>query len=236
MLRTISWYSSFLWRLRKSKPQLEIAEKLYAEGKIDEARAIAFKESSEFARVSIEKANCNVTVEGLENIPDGPVLYVSNHQSNFDIAVIMYYINKPKGFIAKEELKKLDTLKRWMDLLGCVFMDRSTPKKSLAAIIEGTKILKSGYSLVICPEGTRSKSNVMGEFKAGSFKLATKSKVPIVPVTIDGTYKAMEANKNMIKPAEIKLFVHKPIYTANLTKEEEANLPTLVKNIIAEKL
>ena len=115
-------------------------------------------------------------------------------------------------------------------------MDRSSLKKSAAAIIEGVNILKNGYSLVIFPEGTRSKGGPMCEFKAGSFKLATKAKVPIVPVTINGSYKLMEANNNMIKPAEVDLYIHPMIETYNLTKEEEKQLHTVVENIIKSKL
>jgi len=115
-------------------------------------------------------------------------------------------------------------------------MDRSNLRKSAAAIIEGVKIIKAGHSLVIFPEGTRSKGGPLGEFKAGSFKLATKSNAPIVPITINGSYKLMEANNNRIKAANVELFIHPPIETKNLSKEEQEKLPTVVKEIIASKL
>ena len=79
--------------------------------------------------------------------------------------------------------------------------------------------------MVVFPEGTRSKGEQMGEFKAGSFKLATKAKVPIIPVTIDGSYKIMEGNKYRICPAKVNVYVHKPI---------ETKLPELVQKIIQE--
>lgn len=104
------------------------------------------------------------------------------------------------------------------------------------AIVEGIKIIKEGHSLVIFPEGTRSKGGPLGEFKAGSFKLATKSKAPIIPVTMDGTYKLMEAQGGKVKPATVNVYIHPPVETANLTKEEQIELPERVKNIIASKL
>ena len=116
------------------------------------------------------------------------------------------------------------------------FMDRNDMKQSAQTIIDGIKQLKAGINMVIFPEGTRSKGAPVGEFKAGSFKLATKSKAPIVPVTIDGTYKVMEGNKNKIKPAEINLIIHEPIYTDKLTKEEIAELPEKVRSIIVADL
>ena len=90
--------------------------------------------------------------------------------------------------------------------------------------------------MVIFPEGTRSKGDEMGEFKAGSFKLATKAKVPIIPVTIKGSYKLMEANGNKIKPDMVEIFIHPEIPTADLSKEELSNLPEKVKSIIGSKL
>ena len=80
--------------------------------------------------------------------------------------------------------------------------------------------------MVIFPEGTRSKGGICHEFKAGSFKLATKSNVLLVPVTIDGTYNLREANeKKRIKGASVDLIIHKPINVATLSKEEIAELP-----------
>ena len=106
----------------------------------------------------------------------------------------------------------------------------------MEGILEGIKTLKNGHSLVVFPEGTRSRGDKMGEFKSGSFKLATKSKVPIVPLTIDGTYRVMEANKILIKPSNINFYVHKPIYTDKLSKEEITKLPETVEHIIRSKL
>ena len=76
----------------------------------------------------------------------------------------------------------------------------------------------------------------MSEFKSGSFKLATKAKVPIVPVTIDGSYKILEGNNYIINPSKVDVYIHEPILTDNLTKEETNELPKKVKNIIQGKI
>ena len=136
----------------------------------------------------------------------------------------------------KKELKKLPLINKWITLAGSIYLDRENPRKSMEGILEGIKTLKNGHSLVVFPEGTRSRGDKMGEFKSGSFKLATKSKVPIVPLTIDGTYRVMEANKILIKPSNINFYVHKPIYTDKLSKEEIAKLPETVEHIIRSKL
>jgi len=189
-----------------------------------------------FSVSQIKFTGSSVNVEGLENIPEDAVLFVSNHQSYFDIGVFLAYIPKPLGFVAKAELSKIPVLKRWMEEFRCVFLDRSDIKKSAKAITQGIDILKSGRSLVIFPEGTRSKGRDMLDFKAGSFKLATKSKVPIVPVTINDTYKILENNNGYVRSAEVHVYVHEPISTRDLTTEEAAALPGRVRDIISSKL
>ncbi|SUY46170.1 1-acyl-sn-glycerol-3-phosphate acyltransferase [Clostridium putrefaciens] len=237
MLRTIAWYTHFTTSLIGKIPGIYKVKSLERQGKIKEKDEYVNKVTSDWAMSHVKLSGAKVNVYGKENIPkDIPVLFVSNHQGNFDIALFMSYIDKPKGYVAKIEMKKIPVLKTWMEYMHCVFMDRSSIRKSAEAIVEGIKILKSGYSLVIFPEGTRSRGNEIGNFKAGSFKLATKAKVPIVPVTLNGSYKLMEQNGGRVKPAEVEIFIHPMIRTDNLSKEELDNLPSDVKGIIQSKL
>ena len=189
--------------------------------------------ATKWAKAQLKRTGARIKVTGTENIPECPVVFVSNHQSNVDIAVFLAEIEKNKGFVAKVEMLKVPSMRDWMKELNCVFMDRDDIKQSARTILEAIEIVKNGYSMVIFPEGTRSKGVRLGEFKAGSMKLATKSRAPIVPITINGSYKLMEANKNRIVPADITLTIHPPIETANMTKEEELLLAEKVKDIIA---
>ena len=181
-------------------------------------------------------SGAKINVIGQENLPkDQTVLFVSNHQSNFDIPLLLSSIDIPKGFIAKKELERWPVISTWMKYTNCIFMDRYNLRKSAQSIVEGINLLKSGYSMVIFPEGTRSKGNPVDEFKGGSFKLATKSKCPIVPLTINGTYKLLEANNNMIKGADIELVIHATIDVNTLSKEELEKLPETVHSIISSR-
>ena len=237
MFRSFKWYIlGYVGTLVAFIPKEKEAQKLLAEGKIDEMNNIVCLGTRTISQKLIKLSDSTVNVHGLENIPEGPVLFVSNHQSNMDIAIICGFIDKPKGFIAKKELKKLPLINKWITLAGSIYLDRENPRKSMEGILEGIKTLKNGHSLVVFPEATRRRGDKMGEFKSGSFKLATKSKVPIVPLTIDGTYRVMEANKILIKPSNINFYVHKPIYTDKLSKEEIAKLPETVEHIIRSKL
>ncbi|MEG1254450.1 lysophospholipid acyltransferase family protein [Clostridium sp.] len=237
MFRTIIWFGHFAISLGVKAINIFKVKSLDKKGKIEEKESYIHEVTSKWALSQLKYSGARVKVYGEENIPKNiPVVFISNHQGNFDIPLLMSYINKPKGFIAKIETLKIPIVRTWMKYIHCVFMDRSNLRKSAAAIIEGVKIVKDGHSLVIFPEGTRSKGGPLGEFKSGSFKLATKSNAPIVPITINGSYKLMEANGNKIKAADVNIFIHPPIETKNLTKQEQENLPGMVKEIIESKL
>lgn len=208
---------------------------LTKKGDLEKRDAYIHKVTTRWAKFVMKLAGAKITVIGEDNIPkDQTVLFVANHQSNFDIPLLMSSINVPKGFIAKKELEKVPIISTWMKYIKCIFMDRSNLRKSAESIVEGIKLLKGGYSMVIFPEGTRSKGGPVKEFKAGSFKLATKSKYPIVPVTIDGTYKLLEANNNWVKGADVRLIIHPPIDVTSLSKEEANDLHNTVRSIISK--
>ncbi|WP_097026262.1 lysophospholipid acyltransferase family protein [Clostridium peptidivorans] len=212
-------------------------KKIKRENGAKAAEELVYNYAVEWAEFVIDKVDMKVNVIGLENLPEGSCLYVGNHQSLLDIPVILAGIKKPMGFIAKKEMEKYNIISDWMKEIHCVFMDRSNVRESIKSINEGIENLKNGYSMVIFPEGTRSKGPSLGEFKKGSMKLGTKAEVPIVPITIDGTYKCMEGNpKNKIKSAEVNLIINKPIDPSTLSREEQNNLAEKVKEIIKESL
>ena len=237
MFRTIKWYFKFMFMLFFFFSRLKKAERLLKNNEMEKFYKYSFYQTSNWAMNRIKDSGATINVYGKENIPtDRNVVFISNHQGDFDIAIFMALIPKEKGFVAKIELNKIPILRTWMRYLGCVFMDRKDLKQSLKTINQAISFIKKGHSMVIFPEGTRSKSDTMGEFKAGSFKLATKTNVPIVPVTIDGSYKLKEKNNGRIKPDIVNVYIHKPVYVENMSNEDKENLPKMVKDIIAEKL
>ncbi len=234
-MRTLIWFASFwVTTLYKSFHILKI-KSLMKKGLIVEKRNYAYKIAQQWAKNLIFLTGSKVKIIGLENIPThGAVLFASNHQGNFDIPLLLSNLPCPVGFVAKIELKKLPIVSTWMKLLECVFIDRKDIRQSLRTISEATEILKSGQSMVIFPEGTRSKSHEMDAFKPGSLKLATKAGVPVIPVTISGSYKIMESNNNKIKPAHVKIIISKPINPTELDKSTD--LTVTVFNSIKENL
>lgn len=236
-MRTIYWYTTFLLSLITAYPKYVKAKRLQKTSDAATSRKYIHETSKKWMMSALKRSGATVEVHGLEFLPkDQNVVIVSNHQGNFDIPLLIGYIDIPKGFISKIEAKKIPVISKWMELMNCIFMDRSTLKGSAGAIIEGIKTLKQGHSLVIFPEGTRSRGDKMGEFKAASFKLATKSGIPILPVTIDGSYRLMEKNHNRIKPAHVKLTIHPMVITKGLSKEAMQALPDEVYNTIQSEL
>ncbi|EOO16682.1 lysophospholipid acyltransferase family protein [Bacillus cereus] len=216
-----------LWRIKRKANAMSPQEK----------DSVVYKTTNWFGKKMVGVTGSTVEVKGLENVPkDKPVLVVSNHQSNMDIPVLLGYLNKPIGFVSKAEIKKFPVVPTWMELMNCVFMDRSDRRQSLKAIKDGIELLKSGHSIVIFPEGTRSKGGEIGEFKAGSFHLAVKSGVSILPVTLDGTYKMFEANGNRMKPAHATLIISKPITPEEYASMDAKELTQHTKAIIASQL
>ena len=237
MIRIIFCYVNFIFSVVLHIPHLFHAKKILKRDGQAAFDQYTNRVTRAWAGRRVELSGAKITVIGEENIPkDRNVLFISNHQSDFDIALFMAKIPKPAGFMAKIELAKIPVIKSWMDNIHCVFMDRSDMKQSVKAIMNGISNLKNGYSMVIFPEGTRSKSDRMGEFKAGSFKLATKPQIPIVPVTLNGSYKVLEENHYRITPAEVIVTIHPLIETKGLTKEEQLTLPEKVKAMIQKDL
>lgn len=162
------------------------------------------------------------------------MVFVPNHQSYFDIPVLLAWLEKPHPLVSKVEVKKLPLIRQWMELLGCVFIDRDNARQSVSALGEAAKtMVERQRSLIIFPEGTRSRGEQLGDFKSGGFRAALKAGVPVVPVVIDGTYRAMEANHMWIKPASVKVQVLEPIPTKGMTREESKQIGERVRGLIA---
>lgn len=236
MIRTILWFIWFGLSLILSLPALLWALILDKLNNNEKRIKVVHKATSLWARSLVGLSGSKIKVTGEENLPEGPVLFISNHQSNFDIPILMSYIDKPKAFISKIEVVKIPVVSSWMRQMKCVFMDRKDIRQSITAINQGVEYLKDGYSMIIFPEGTRSVGQAMSEFKAGSFKLATKSGVPIVPVVINGSYKIMGKGSSIIKPAKVEISILSPIETSELSKDKVKELPETVHEIIKNSL
>ena len=188
-------------------------------------------------RIALWLAGTKVIVKGEENVPkDTAVLYVGNHRSLFDIPVTYVRVPRPTGYVAKLELKKVPLLRTWMTNLHCLFLDRKNIKEGLKTILSGIEKAKSGISICIFPEGTRNKrGDCVLPFHEGSFKIAEKSGVPIVPMVLVNTENIFESHFPKVKPTTVMVEYCEPIYLDKLSKEQKKFIGAHVHDLIEEK-
>ena len=234
ILRTIVWFFYFFGALIVLTPKMNEAKRRKAAGDESGCRAIVDRYVPMWMSTLMRIAGCTVTVNGLENIPkDRAVVFTPNHQSDYDIPITLVHLDRPHALVAKVETLKIPLVRTWMKLLDCVFIDRKSPRHSMEAMRQAQALVQAGESVVVFPEGTRSKGDAMGEFKAGAFRIACKAGAPVVPVAIDGSYKIMEANHNLMKPAHVNITILPPVETAGLGRTAQHELAAQVAQAIA---
>lgn len=234
MLRLIACFLYMGGYLVYTIPRLSRLKRLPEDLKPDIKKQMIHDTPKKWAKTFMKLTGSQVEVEGLHHIPEGPVLFASNHEGNFDIPVLIGTIEKPFGFISKIEVKKVPVLSSWMEAIDCVFIDRKNRDKAAGSIMSGVELLKKGNSLVIFPEGTRSKGGPVGLFKAGGFRLAKDSGVPIVPISIQGTADVFEKNGRLVKPAKIKVIICPPVYSRQYKDKELISLAEEIRVMILQ--
>ena len=237
MLKTIYCYTvaglylivtlPFLWRVKYLDKHDRIHERDSMTNRVVKNIAVFFFRST----------GSTIKVTGADNIPkDQAVLIVSNHQGHMDNLIIVGFIDIPKGFVSIVSVLKYPIVSIWMKYINSIFIDRDNLRQTYACIEEGVRILKQGHSMTIFPEGKVSDCDTVGEFKKGCLKLAIKAGVPILPVTIKGSYKIMSKYGKGIKAAAVECIISKPVITAGLTKDEEKKLIDVVRDAIVKNI
>ena len=175
-------------------------------------REITYVPARHWSRFSCYGMFITVKVEGTENISNNEsYIFAANHQSVYDIFLVYGWLDSRFKWIMKKELRKIPLVGAACEAAGHIFIDRSSPMAAKKSIDDASRKLVNGSSVVIFPEGTRSKDGKLGKFKRGAFTLASEIKLPIVPLTIKGTYKAMPTGSYLIYPTKLTLVIHKPI-------------------------
>lgn len=179
-----------------------------------------------------KSGNIDLKVTGLEKIPeeDG-FLMCGNHQGIFDIVAIVDSFERPLAAVLKKELNEIPFLKQIVQCTHSYPMDREDVRQSMKVIQSVTKELQDGRNMIIFPEGTRSKNgNAMGEFHAGTFKCAMKSKAPIVPFALIDSYKVLD--QDGCDPLKVQLHYLDPIYYEEYKDLKSNEIAALVKERI----
>jgi 1-acyl-sn-glycerol-3-phosphate acyltransferase len=165
-----------------------------------------------WSRSALRLFRVKVAVRGREHL-DGAssYIYMPNHSSYLDISVLGAVIPDTFRFILKEELTKIPVFGWALRASPHIIIQRSDARNAMAGIEKAARDIAAGASVVIFPEGTRTKDGRLGEFKRGGFMLATKSGVPIVPVAISGTYALLPRTDWRVKPGRVEVIIGHPI-------------------------
>ena len=189
-------------------------------------------------RTILKIAGTEVTVIGKENIPEEAALFVGKHRSFFDILLTSVQYDKMMGFVAKDGTKKVPSLNVWMQHIYCLFLNREDPREGLKVILQAIDYVKAGISIFIFPEGTRNKGEELSmlPFKEGSFKIATKSGCPIVPVSINNSAEIFENHFPLLKKTHVIIEYGKPIYPKELSRDELKGIGAKCQAIIQDTI
>lgn len=172
-----------------------------------------------------------VTIRGTEHLADGgPFVFTPNHQSHLDILALLGFLPVPARFAAKRELWRHPIMAAVLDTLGMVRIDREQPERAVEAL---NRSGARDHSLIIFPEGTRSRDGRLGDLKKGAFVLAIALGRPVVPVTCIGTRRLMPRGSRMtVVPGKVEIVLAPPIATAGLTYADRDALADRVRTAI----
>lgn len=175
-----------------------------------------------WARSILAVSGVRVAVSGLEGLEPGRAyVFMANHQSNFDIPVLLGHLPVQFRWLAKAELFKIPLFGRAMRAAGYISIDRTDRSSAFQSLSEAAGTLRRGVSVMIFPEGTRSLDGVLRPFKKGGFMMAIQAGVPIVPVGIRGTYAIMPKGVRLIRPRAVRVEIGDPIDTAGVRPENK---------------
>jgi 1-acyl-sn-glycerol-3-phosphate acyltransferase len=185
-----------------------------------------------WSRLILITTGVRVTVEGLERLTPGRTyVFVSNHQSIYDIPVLFWSLPYQLRIIAKESLGNFPFLGWHLRRTGHLLVNRRNPDP--AAIFEWAgRLMSRGLSLIVFPEGTRSRDGQVARFKGGSFYLALEAGLPVVPISLVGTRHVMRKGRLAVYPGHVRLVIHDPIDSAGLSRADAKKFGERVRQII----
>lgn len=168
-----------------------------------------------------------ITVSGRENIDkDTSYVFVANHQGSFDIFLIYGFLHRNFKWMMKKSLREIPFVGKACESAGFIFVDKSSPRKVYETIKNAEKVLQGGTSMVVFPEGARTYTGHMRDFKKGAFLMADQLQLPVVPLTIDGSFDVLPRTGHLLKRHVMKLTIHPPVYPTG--KKGEENLKKIM--------
>ena len=192
-----------------------------------------------WGRLVLRIAGLRYVVKGLDNLSStpGPFVVVMNHQSQLDIPLVVYSIPLQLRFVGKKELSKIPVFGQAVRRMGHLFIDRYDGDLARTALDHaGERMVQTGVSFVIAPEGTRSPDGKLLPFKKGAFVIAIQAGLPVLPVTIRGTRNAMPKGGITSWGGNAEVIIGQPVKTAGMTYNDRDRLLEEVRAVIERNL
>lgn len=225
MAKLILYMASNLKSLKKAKES----------GNTKRFEKLFMKSCELYADAIFKSAKIDFEVIGQDKVnADDTYLIVANHSGMVDIASVTRAFPKCTCFVSKIELSNVIVFSEWMRTMGSIFIDRNDSRASIVEMNKAIESLKNGMSMCVFPEGTRNNTGQIEEFKKGSFKLAFKSGVKILPMVLWGTRSVYEDNNNKLRDGSIKVKILDPIDVSILTSYDMKNLHNIVRDKMNE--
>jgi 1-acyl-sn-glycerol-3-phosphate acyltransferase len=187
-----------------------------------------------WGRINLKLSGVRVKVIGAEKVNrNTSYIVMSNHQSNFDVLALATRLPLQLRWVAKRELLKVPIFGFAIKRMGMIIIDRRNPEKAHESMKAADKQIKSGLSIIILPEGTRSRDGKLLEFKKGGFVMALSTRTPILPITINGSRFCLpKGGLFSLRPGKIQLIIHDIVDVAGLTIEDRDRLLAKVRKVI----
>lgn len=190
-----------------------------------------------WGRAIMWASGCTVEITGLENLlTDRGQILAANHQSGFDIFSITAFLPVQFRWLSKESLLRIPFMGWAMKAAGYIGIDRENARKAIVSLKQAIATVQTGTSLAIFPEGTRTMTGQLQEFKSGALYLAFKGQLPITPVTIIGTFNIMRKKSFILHPQHIRIIIDKPIMYDEIKDQPEEEVLSRVRNVISRNL
>jgi 1-acyl-sn-glycerol-3-phosphate acyltransferase len=191
-----------------------------------------------WSRVWLTTSGTRLEVEGGDNIDPGrSYVVVANHLSALDIMACLLAVPLPIRFLAKKELFRVPVLAQGMRLVGIIEVDREARGAIHSEVNrQSRELIEKGRSLIIYAEGTRPRNGVMKQFKKGAFTMAISSGLPVLPLSLHGSYEAWPPGKPLIRGGLIRAVIDKPIETEGMSNADTGDLRDQVREIIAGRV
>jgi 1-acyl-sn-glycerol-3-phosphate acyltransferase len=191
-----------------------------------------------WSRVWLAASGTKLEVDGAENIdPNRSYVVVANHLSTLDIMACLLAVPLPIRFLAKKELFRVPVLAQGMRMVGIIEVDREARGAVHSEVNrQSRELIEKGRSLIIYAEGTRPRNGVMKPFKKGAFTMAIRSGLPVLPLSIHGSYEAWPPGTPLVRGGVIRVLLDKPVETEGMSTSDTGDLRDQVREVIAGRV